>query len=378
MSDHIDTQFHDPSFTPNEIIPTQTVEAANEQHERERIETRKCILEMQNFNRDFFPRVIVLVDHIGNGINGFLVTDEDKKEYTILVAEMATVTALQGEFFRSILHDPILSKRLSHDLSNGNAVMLADTLRRASNREVHYDNYAYFALFTVCYALHAGIIEALLLQKEAALAGCSEYFIAEADRQGFDEEMLYLALANFINNDTIKNLVKGGVDMSTLKENLLGEDEEVLANYGVIVRMVTNMIRNATEPAFGVSHIEVKKYREGSELVYDISDDACGIPPDMFDPTSKKFIYSTGPEKSGHESTGTGLAGVGEIAASMGIKVMVLSRLKKDAGDSIYVGTLAESDGSDNVRYTPLRQEVKDTQEPSTLFQIRLPIIKKI
>lgn len=203
------------------------------------------------------------------------------------------------------------------------------------------------------------------------------------------------------------------VDLQRLEiigeENMiLDSDEDTNVSTGVIVNGISNIVRNASGEYLrtdekgnqmyddgglpmekGAKNVVLKIFREsgefGEELVFRVVDDGKGMIPDYLNPQNENYIFREG--RSHRHSSGFGLTNMPERFKSMDVKLNVWT-VERDIPEkqiSFFDSDLPGEESMKDVRLKQMKKINKDRRSlgnelnfvPSTVFEIRIPIIKK-
>lgn len=160
------------------------------------------------------------------------------------------------------------------------------------------------------------------------------------------------------------------VDWQKLEKDLNGR--KVKGNEGVLGNFLLNAFRNGFKVNIDSTNIFFCAEIVGDEMIIRVMDDGKGIDTDSLNPESGAFIFKKGSSKTG--STGLGLANFNKRLRSMGGELEVVSYRREEKKVNEYLADGEKGldlDGFNKARWRDGKVPVK------TIFEIRLPIIKK-
>lgn len=169
----------------------------------------------------------------------------------------------------------------------------------------------------------------------------------------------------------------------------LKDDEGLYGCPGLVANGLLNIIRNAREAEIGAKRVILEVKREGVEVAVRVIDDGRGMSSEHLDEKSKNNVFLLG--RSHRKSSGYGLANMPSRMDSTDTLLTVATFLQPQkypidrpesalVQDSFSFYQNQQSDEEQTAeKWTEWRQEVRENYGflPSTMFELRLPILKK-
>lgn len=183
-------------------------------------------------------------------------------------------------------------------------------------------------------------------------------------------------------------------DLLTLEldfKKFLKPDEEIITNQGSLTNSIFNVMRNACKKDFAANNVNFLVSRDGDELVIKVCDDGVGMEARQLDEASENFIFLHGAQSSTEERT-TDITFDGRLVEIHGLGLSGMpQRLKKNANGDVFVWSRKkeELDKPYKVypnnctrdipeKFIPVAADKGHQVPMSTVFEIRLPITKKV
>jgi len=298
---------------------------------------------IRNFGLDKYTKFCSEVNHLRLKL-------EDEEDLTVeemasleeMVKDILSNPILQIENVGVMQEDKLLGKFIHHDVSNMMTLVIINMELLSGKSSTALCKVRALKIILDKLAIYSLILEDILLRKVNIKK------LPEHSRE-FEVEYLWEGLKSLKNNQIAveRRLHK----MFELPGNFpsLQPGEKIVGNPGVIANGLFNVIRNGCAKEVDSTRVVLDAVIErgkNSELVLRVKDNGIGIPPEFLDEKDLKYIFRMGTSHRG--STGQGLADMPE-------------RLKQSGADL-------------SVSSSP---RVGDSEAWSTIFEIRLPIIKE-
>lgn len=381
--------------------------------EREYKEKFKSMLgDLIRFDEQVYPEVVALLDELGDVSE---LPKEKLGQANKLIDAAMGIDVLKTPLFHSYLlntKSPV-KKFISHDLAGVAAALLGYI--PSVDEPYRMPDLSILKQIKSAYPAYSLILKDILLkflenegefnlQPKAVEMGMLkqgfEYFFVTSGAMARRVEELFRkqfgGLPENYRAEVEKHLSK--------MDGILRDDEEVVAEAGVLFNALSNIIRNSCKESVKSSAINFDFKRIGDELVFLVADDGVGMNEKQLRPHLKEgdeefnssaeinfeesadpnsapvehanpqYIFSEGKESSGTGSTGLGLAQAPErLAKFANARLRVWSR-KGNAVVADY--NVFPEDNGEEIPFKNLKLEGGNVPV-STIFEIRLPITKK-
>lgn len=344
-----------------------------------------------------FLETLYFLDH-GNGGNSLIpkmrkiIGEEDEEAMRDLLVENGKQIEKLLGLFGFLKNYKKADARARHDLNNIAAAvdgMLAFYLESANKREEL--NFDHLSVVVSQWGRYVVGVEDVLVRI------ISEDTIPQEYNNGLDIDTVWGAINYFYNselskirsfkkdpNSAYKEIDKKTIDCVTLSNcdqlKLELGDDQIAGNNGLVGNFLLNALRNSLKDRVEANNIRLTAKIKGDWFVMRVEDDGKGIASKFLQKDYKEKDETTGEEKStyifcegasGTGSSGIGLADFDTRLASVGGELYVVSKPKyvkeKDLVRFQYGSTAEKAN----------EVEFDESLEHGTVFEIRLPIIKK-
>lgn len=290
--------------------------------------------------------------------------------------------------FRRLQQDPKMAKYARHDVNNdaSNAIGYASLIFSEINsdgRNPDPETFSrYLRVFVSCWERYWAPVQDILLRY------LHDTKVSPEQIHDLDLGMLRRLLENFETQEMVRlkqeatmeksdyykigeKVLKLEVDWQGLPAALHGGT--VKGNEGVIYNFILNSLRNALKDRVEARNVAMSLTVDGDELVARVVDDGKGINSNGLTPDSNEFIFKEGSSRT--KSTGLGLAYSDQRIKSVGGSLSVVSFNKEEREINTFSNA---SDFKFDLDEFNQNREAAGGVKMNTVFEIRLPIIKKL